>query len=211
MGKRSSNFERRENDFYPTPRPAVGPLIPYQRNVRTFAEPCCGDGALVSHLESFGLRCVYAGDICNGQDALAVAFYGGADATITNPPHTRRVMHRLIAHFSRIAPAWLLVDSDWAHTQQAAPLLPACSDIVAIGRVKWISGSEHNGKENYAWYRFFDARHTSGPVFHWQGRFERDLFSSGQMVPALREARARSPASRKDTRDAAPHLEREAE
>jgi hypothetical protein len=209
MGKRS-NFARRERDFYPTPRPAVVPLIPFLRGVRSFAEPCCGKGDLVRHLESFGLACVYAGDISNGQNALAVVFYGGADAIITNPPHSRKLMHRLIVHFSRIAPSWLLLDVEWAHTQQAAPLLPACSDIVAIGRVKWISGSEHNGKENYAWYRF-DARHTSGPVFHWQGRFERDLFSSGQMVPALREARARSPASRKDTHDAAPRLEREAE
>ena len=53
MGKRS-NFERREADFYPTPRPAVLPLIPYLRSggIRTFAEPCAGDGALVRHLES---------------------------------------------------------------------------------------------------------------------------------------------------------------
>src|SRR3982751_278794 len=70
MVKRS-NFERREADFYPTPRAAVLPLIPYLRGIRTFAEPCCGDGALVRHLESFGLRCVYAGDIRSGQDALA--------------------------------------------------------------------------------------------------------------------------------------------
>ena len=70
MGKRST-FERREYDFYPTPAAAVPPLIPHLRGVRTFAEPCCGDGALVRHLKSFGLRCVYAGDIATGQDALA--------------------------------------------------------------------------------------------------------------------------------------------
>ena len=58
MGKRS-NFERREADFYPTPRAAVLPLIPHLRGIHTFAEPCAGDGALVRHLESFGLRCVY--------------------------------------------------------------------------------------------------------------------------------------------------------
>ena len=62
MGKRSS-FERREADFYPTPRAAVLPLIPFLRGIRTFAEPCCGEGDLVRHLESFGLRCTYAGDI----------------------------------------------------------------------------------------------------------------------------------------------------
>ncbi len=71
MGKRS-NFERREADFYPTPRAAVVPLIPYLRGrgIRAFAEPCAGDGALVQHLKGFGLRCVYAGDIRNGQDEL---------------------------------------------------------------------------------------------------------------------------------------------
>ena len=88
MGKRSS-FERRPGDFYPTPRAAVLPLIPRLRGVRTFAEPCCGDGALVRHLESFGLRCVYAGDIATGQDALALDQYGGADGS-SPTRHTRR-------------------------------------------------------------------------------------------------------------------------
>lgn len=43
MGKRSS-FERREADFYPTPRAAVAPLIPFLRGIRTFAEPCADAG-----------------------------------------------------------------------------------------------------------------------------------------------------------------------
>jgi hypothetical protein len=172
MGKRS-DFERREADFYPTPWAAVLPLIPHLRRhgVRSFAEPCCGDGALVRHLESFGLRCVYAGDIRTGQDALELEDYGGADCNITNPPYVRNLMHRLIEHFQRIAPTWLLLEADWASTKQAAPFLPACSDIVAIGRVKWIPESKHTGKENFAWFRF-DARHASGPVFHWRDRPE---------------------------------------
>jgi hypothetical protein len=176
MGKRS-NFERREADFYPTPRAAVVPLIPYLRGIRSFAEPCAGDGDLVRHLESFGLRCVSQGDIRTGHDALAADCYGAADAIITNPPYTRELMHRLIAHFSRIAPTWLLLESDWAQTKQAAPFMPACSDIVAIGRVKWFEASKHTGKENFAWYRF-DAQHTSGPVFH--GR------DQDEMIPARR-------------------------
>jgi len=90
MGKRS-NFERIPRDFYPTPLAAVSPLIPHLRGVRTFAEPCCGDGALVRHLESYGLRCVYAGDIATGQDALALNSYGGADAS----SRTRRTRARL--------------------------------------------------------------------------------------------------------------------
>jgi hypothetical protein len=168
VGKRScSSFERRPADFYPTPRAAVVPLIPYLRGIRSFAEPCAGDGALVRHLESFGLRCVYAGDIRTGQDALTLDHYGAIDAIITNPPYTRDLMHRLIRHFQRIAPTWLLLESDWASTRQAAPFLPSCSDIVAIGRVKWIEDSKHSGKDNHAWYRF-DSRHTAGPAFHWR-------------------------------------------
>ena len=104
MGKRST-FERREADFYPTPRAAAVPLIPYLGGIRSFAEPCAGDGALVRHLESSGLRCVYAGDIRSGQDALALDHYAAADA-ITNPPYTRELMHRLIsAHCANLAAA----------------------------------------------------------------------------------------------------------
>jgi hypothetical protein len=165
VGKRS-NFERRPADYYPTPKAATLPLIPYLRGIRSFAEPCAGNGALVRHLESFGLRCLYQGDIrTTGQDALALDQYGAADAIITNPPYTRGVMHALIKHFQRIAPTWLLLESDWASTRQAAPFIASCSDIVAIGRVRWIEGSKHTGKDNHAWYRF-DSKHTAGPVFH---------------------------------------------
>jgi hypothetical protein len=164
MGKRS-NFERREADFYPTPRAAVVPLIPYLPGIRTFAEPCAGAGDLVRHLEGFGLRCVYAGDIRNGQDALALDHYGAADVICTNPPYTRDVMHRLIGHFQRILPTWLLIDYDWSATKQAAEYMPHCSDIVILPRLKWFEDSKTTGKDNHAWYRF-DSRYSGGPVLH---------------------------------------------
>ena len=147
------------------------PLIPHLRGIRNFAEPCAGDGALIRHLEEFGLSCVFAGDIRNGQDALALDFYGAADAIITNPPWSREVLHGLVTHFQSIAPTWLLLDADWKQTRQAAPFLPHCSDIVAIGRVKWIEGSKFTGKDNACWYKF-DSRHTAGPVFHWRDQGE---------------------------------------
>ena len=168
MGKRSSNFERIPRDFYRTPFNAVPPLIPHLRGIRTFAEPCAGDGALVRHLESFGLRCTYAGDIATRQDALARDTYGNADAIITNPPYTRELMHALIEHLQRIAPTWLLLEADWAYTKQAAPFMPSCSDVVAIGRLRWIEGTTMSSYENFAWYRF-DARHRAGPIFHAHG------------------------------------------
>jgi hypothetical protein len=78
-------------------------------------------------------------------------------------------MHRLIAHFQRIAPTWLLIDYDWSATKQAAEYLPHCSDIVVLPRLKWFAGSKDTGKDNHAWYRF-DVRHSSGPVLHWRDR-----------------------------------------
>ena len=126
MGKRS-NFERREADFYPTPRAAVVPLIPYLRGIRTFAEPCAGDGDLVRHLESFGLRCVYAGDIRTGQDALELDHYGAADAIITNPPYYPRpdaqADRALPAHCADLAATGLGLGTHQAGGAVPAPLL----------------------------------------------------------------------------------------
>ena len=175
MSKRDKGkFEPRPRDFFPTPLKAVLPLIPYLRNegIKNFAEPCCGEGDLIRHLESFGLVCATFGDISTGQDALAIDNYGKR-AVVTNPPYTphhRKLMHALIRHFLRSGiTVWLLIDTDWAFTQQAAPFLPACTDVVTIGRVIWIDGTDNGGYDNFAWYRF-DADHTDGPRLHWQGK-----------------------------------------
>jgi len=191
MGKRSS-FERKPRDFYPTPAKAVAPLIPFLHSagIRTFAEPCAGEGDLVRHLESFGLRCVYAGDISTGQDALALDDYGAADAIVTNPPYTRDLMHRLVVHFQGIAPTWLLLETDWVSTLQAVPYLGHCSDIVTIGRLRWIAGTDDDGYDNFAWYRF-DADHSDGPRLHWQGKAEQALLPLSQRRQGVQAAEVR--------------------
>jgi hypothetical protein len=167
MGKRS-NKRRRKLDFYPTPFKAVQPLIPHLNGVRRFAEPCCGDGRLVRHLESFGLVCVYAGDIADGQDALAHTDYGSPDAVITNPPHTHEVLAKLLPHFLRIAPAWLLLPMDFASNARDAVFLAAGTDIVPFGRVRWIDGTTDTSKDNFGWFRF-QLGHRDGPRVHPRG------------------------------------------
>ncbi|TXG96254.1 MAG: hypothetical protein E6R08_09785 [Nevskiaceae bacterium] len=162
MGKRSS-FARRPMDAYQTPPEPVQPLLPHLGGIRTFSEPCAGEGRLIAHLEAAGLRCVHANDFIYGEDARKLEDFGGADAIITNPPWSRDLLHDMIVHFQRHAQTWLLFDSDWAYTVQARPFLPQCSDIVAVGRVKWFGGT--GGKDNASWYRF-DARHSAGPRFH---------------------------------------------
>lgn len=161
MGKRSS-FARVERDFYPTPAAAVRPLLPHLPYGTMFAEPCAGDGALVRHLESAGMSCLWASDIEPQAADIARrdAFDGlhaaaeSADFIITNPPWAREVLHRMIVAFSDERPTWLLFDADWSHTRQAAPYLSRLRKIVSVGRVKWIEGSPFTGKDNCAWHLF---------------------------------------------------------
>jgi hypothetical protein len=172
MGKRS-NYPKIPRDLYPTPFNAVVPLVPFLRRdrVRSFAEPCCGDGRLVRHLESFGLCCTYAGDIATGQDALAVTDYGSPDSVVTNPPFSRKsrkVLLRLIAHFQAIAPTWLLLPHDLLTNAYMAPFLRTCSDVVPLRRLIFIDGTESGGMENHCWLRF-DARHKGHTIFHPKG------------------------------------------
>jgi hypothetical protein len=165
MGKRS-DFERRKNDAYQTPAPAVLPLIPHLRGIQTFAEPCAGEGKLVAALQAHGLTCTFSDDIENGFDATSDLkhVFAKFDAIITNPPWTREILHQMIVGFQSIAPTWLLFDADWVHTRQALPFLDQCSHIVSVGRVKWIEDSKFTGKDNAAWHRFH-AQHVGGPRF----------------------------------------------
>ena len=49
---------------------------------------------------------------------------------------------------------WFLFDADWMHTKQAKGLLQKyITDIVSVGRLKWIPDSTMSGKDNCAWYR----------------------------------------------------------
>jgi hypothetical protein len=165
LAKRS-NFRRRPQDAYHTIDPkAVAALLPHLNGTRTFAEPCYGEGHLCDQLIASGLTCVLGADIDGGIDALQLPNFNGADAIITNPPWSRPTLHKMIAYFSEHAPTWLLFDSDWAYNAHARPYLNRCSDIVVVGRLRWIEGTKQTGKDNVSWYRF-DARHSGPTVFH---------------------------------------------
>ena len=160
MGKRS-DFERVERDYYPTPRAVAQPLLAHLNPRTRFVEPCAGDGRLVRHLEEAGHFCEDAFDIepqiesVSQGDALIDSFESASGLTcITNPPWRRDFLHPFITHWRAQMPTWVLCDADWAHTVQANPFLPYCNKIVAVGRVKWIEGSKHTGKDNCAWYLF---------------------------------------------------------
>lgn len=173
MGKRSNgHFDRLPRDLYDTVPAAVPPLLPYLAPGTEFAEPCAGDGALIDLLTAAGHRCVWATDINPRREdigmlnAMTLPKIGArnvrAKVIITNPPWTRSILHPLIDRLSAVWPCWLLFDADWPHTQQSADLILRCSRIVPIGRLKWIPGTKHVGKDNSAWYEFLPG-HTDGP------------------------------------------------
>jgi hypothetical protein len=176
MSKRAPQFERRERDFYPTPREAVLPLLPHLPPRLRYIEPCAGDGALIRHLDSAGHKCLGAYDLepragtephlCVRQDAREYQYPGVAYGSIfiTNPPWARETLHPIIRNLSSQASTWLLFDADWMHTRQAAPYLPLCRKIVSVGRLKWIPDSPFTGKDNCAWY-LFDAHSDAPAVF----------------------------------------------
>lgn len=173
MAKRSTGtFKHRKNDFYPTPREAVVPLLPHLPNKFTFYEPCAGDGRLVLHLQdlSGGISTGHTDidPVCSwvGQaDAFSVQVPTATDFVITNPPWTRSLLHPMIEHFAEQCPTWFLFDADWIHTKQSIPYLSMCEKIVSIGRVKWIEDSPHTGKDNSCWY-LFDKKNRGKTVFY---------------------------------------------
>lgn len=174
MSKRTPGLARRPQDAYQTIDPrAVQALLPHLDGIKSFAEPCSGEGYLVAQLKAAGLRCHHDSDILDATedcDAFQLTTYDieGADAIITNPPWTREILHPLIRHFQALKPTWLLFDSDWAYNRHAAPYLTLCSDIVAVGRLRWIEGTTMSGKDNCSWYRF-DIWHVGGTRFHGRG------------------------------------------
>lgn len=184
MGKRS-NFDRVPRDYYPTPYEAVVPLKDHlYGGPFSYWEPCAGDGRLIRHLSVLAPRaqCIMATDVeprDEGVDQLDLLapfdlnpkMEKEIDVIITNPPWDRKLLHPMIEKLSAIAPTWLLFDADWMHTKQAASYMGYLSEVVSVGRVKWIEGSKMTGKENCCWY-LFDRWGTLGKTVFYGRTFE---------------------------------------
>lgn len=173
MGKRSE-FKKRPQDKYYTPYQGVVPLLPFLKQHTAYAEPCAGDGRLITHLHQFDHDCMFASDIePEGENIqtlnaleLTPEHLTFCDVIITNPPWSRPILHSLIEYLPTLKPTWLLFDADWMHTRQSSELILGCSKIVSIGRLKWIEGSPSVGKDNCCWYHFPGNGYSGGPVFY---------------------------------------------
>jgi hypothetical protein len=164
-----NRFARLPGNAYTTPRSAIMPLLPFleRDQVDTFAEPCCGNWAIVTPLKLAGYRCLSATDITDGIDARTIVYDPLPDVIVSNPPYDRSrvIMRAIIDNLRKQAPTWLLLEADFAFNKGSVPLMDYCSDIVAIGRIKWIKDSKNTGTANYAWYKF-GARPASMICFH---------------------------------------------
>lgn len=172
MSKRSAKFARKPRDFYPTPREAVLPLIPFLPTVFSYWEPCAGDFSLCLHLDALtesdallteAIDIEPRSDSVDKGDALSRKAPHNTMCIITNPPWSRDILHKMIPHFASQRPTWLLFDADWMHTRQARPYLRYCSDIVSVGRVSWEQNGV-SGFDNCCWYGF--GKFESKTNFH---------------------------------------------
>jgi hypothetical protein len=188
MSKRTDGqFERRERDFYGTPLTPILRLLPHLDGVDTFAEPMCGDGAIVLPLEARGWECVFAmdmepqGPMIGRADTWDVsdteeAHFTGVDEIISNPPWPMNAKLRpkgkpggwptigIVLHLIQFRPAWMLMAADFMHNVYYQEHLERyCTKIVSVGRVKWIADSDNTGFDNAAWYRF-DMAADGGPT-----------------------------------------------
>lgn len=85
-----------------------------------------------------------------------------ANTIISNPPwintkngtDTPYQLNHIIQTLSNIAPTWLLLDANYAFNLRASDQMKICTDIIPVGRLIWIPGTEDTGKENCAWFRF---------------------------------------------------------
>lgn len=190
MTKRAAGqYARQARDFYATPEAAVRKLIPHLTGITTFAEPMCGDGAIVRALEDRGWECPFTSDIepqdgmvnrALAQDVLTLdpEQFEGVDQIISNPPWPWPSKLRngqpegtptiqIIQHLMVIRPTWFILSADFMHNKYFEPFAVHCPKIVSAGRVKWMAGTKNTGFDNAAWY-LFDALHEDvGPQFFW--------------------------------------------
>lgn len=163
-------FKRNERDLYATPPEPVLKLLPHLAGARTFAEPMCGDGAMVRTLEENELQCRFMLDLNPHGDMAFRARegnaldstegdYEGCDLIVTNPPWPRPMANgaptvQIIRRLMRFKPSWFLLSADFMHNAYFLPLAPFCGKIVSVGRVSWLNNSV-GGFDNASWYLFY--------------------------------------------------------
>lgn len=180
MAQRNSGYDRRPNNFYPTPpwvTMALWPSLP--RIPERIWEPAAGNGKMVEVLRTWGCE-VVASDIEERPNAIQGDFLKmerpeGVEGIITNPPYGD-LAQAFVEHALRLmAPVGgyvaMLANSDWEHAQGRTHLFRDCPQfckrIVLLKRIVWFV--EDNGKpkaspsQNHVW-NFWCFQHSGPPT-----------------------------------------------
>lgn len=180
MSQVKSTYERKKNDFYPTPSWVTHALLPHlpRETIKTIWEPACGDGAMVRAIEEIWPETeVWGTDIdplnekFGTTDFLSTPhnfstniYVDMVDAIITNPPYDKA--HDFIERALALCPEafvcmLLRVDYDSAKTRRR--LFADCASwrkkVVLTKRIKWFDGPA-SPSEKHAWY-IWGRRHEN--------------------------------------------------
>ena len=183
-----SGYDRRENDFYPTPAWVTEALLSSVTLRGPVWEPCCGDGVMARVIEESG-QSVVASDLVNrgygrpGVDFFdCEAFADGCGSMVTNPPYgdgggsakgveVPGALINFVKHAIKLTERAdgqlaLLVRFQWMAGKKAANTIsagPLSKVVVLRKRIRWIDRgpTTKQGQHHHAWL-FWDCNHERG-------------------------------------------------
>lgn len=172
-----AGYARHPLDAYMTRPPGTLALLEHVRLPKRILEPCCGDGRIVGVLRAAGHE-VEAFDIadhgfpCEKLDFLTSAYYGAADAIVTNPPYScadQFIRHALAQMERRMGMVAMLLQHlhDTAAGRMDLFQHPAFAlKLTLTFRLDWVDPQpgqkRRSPRFNHSWY-VWDFRHR-GPA-----------------------------------------------
>lgn len=160
--------ERREQDFYPTPKSAILPLFDRIRwdPPGTFFEPCIGSGAITRHVpKNWQLGWC---EITEGTDYLTHDVGYRPDLIITNPPYSLALefLKKSLGESETVA---YLLRLNFLESKKRKAFWtenPPTHLFTLTERPKFING--RSDACGYGWFVWDHARRfTAEPGFHW--------------------------------------------
>jgi hypothetical protein len=177
MRDRNLGYERREQNFYPTPDWPTEALLRRIHLPKKIWEPCCGDGAMARVLEAHGHH-VVGTDLIDrdygegGRDFMMESrLPDGVTAIVTNPPYGRDLLPKLVDHALDLTRpvggmVALLMNVQWqtGKTDRASLRMPAFdASVILTDRIRFIPDTDERPGENHCWM-VWDWSRTPGPA-----------------------------------------------
>lgn len=161
MGRRSDFEKIPKGKYYTWDERAGIALRPFIEEGATCIEPCAGSGDLIDQIKYLNWQ--RASDIEPTKDHIeqknALSYTNedliGIDYIVTNPDWDRKFLHPAIEHFASKIPTWFLIDAPWLFNKSSGYYVNKyLTDVVPIGRLKWIRNTTMSAKDDCIWACF---------------------------------------------------------